>query len=217
MTSAAGSETTDLFLIRHGATEANLRRPYVLQGRGIDFPLCEIGRRQAEGVADFLASFQISRVYSSPLKRAAETARAIAGRHGLDVEVHSDLIECHVGRWEGLDWETIRREFPDSFREFDEDPARVPYLEGESYGDVLRRARPALDTLLERHKGETLVVVAHNVVNRVCAADLLGLDLNKARHLHQSNGGVNLIRSSGGQTRLVTLNAVFHLEASLRT
>ena len=216
MKSPAKESATHLFLVRHGATDANLRRPYILQGSGIDLPLNETGREQAKGLAEFLAGFRVARIYSSPLQRALGTAREIADRHRLNPEPCDELTECNVGSWEGLDWETIRRDFPDAFRAFDENPAHVPYFGGESYSDVLRRARPLLDVLLHRHVGETIAVVAHNVVNRVISADLLGLDLRRARDLHQANGCVNLIRSHNGKTSLVTLNAVFHLEGSLR-
>ena len=72
------AETTQLFLVRHGATEANERRPYVLQGNGINFSLSETGRAQARSVGRFLSKFKVEAVYSSPLLRAVETATEIA-------------------------------------------------------------------------------------------------------------------------------------------
>ncbi len=214
---AAADGATQLFLVRHGATDANLRRPYILQGDGIDLPLNETGRRQAEGAASFLANFPVRHVYASPLLRAMQTATRIAQQHGVDVSAAPELRECNVGKWEGLDWETIRRDYTDAFHAFDRNPGEVPYLGGESYGDVLRRARPALEALLHRHAGEVIVVVAHNVVNRVLVAGMLGLELHRARELQQGNGCVNLIRSHQGKMSLITMNAMFHLEESLRT
>jgi len=202
--------TTYLYLIRHGATDANLQRPHVLQGKGIDLPLNETGRRQAAALAGMFAGFTVHHVYCSPLLRSVETARAINAAHRHPVSELPELVEADVGDWEGKDWGTIMRDHPETYRAFMDDPGRNPYLGGESYGDVQRRVKPKLEELLERHAGETIVVVAHNVVNRVYLADLLGLDLRFAKGIQQTNTGVNFIRRR--ETKLMTLNAHFHLD-----
>lgn len=202
---------TQLLLVRHGTTDANVRVPYVLQGCTADLPLNDHGRRQAAQVAEFLQAFPVAHVYSSPLQRAAQTAGFIADRHALPVTPIAEITECHVGVWEGKDWATIAREAPEAYRLFHEDPATHPYLGGESYSDVLRRAWPAFERLLERHLGETIVVVAHNIVNRALCAHLMGLELRKAKGLAQDNCCVNFIQHADGKSTLVTMNSVFHL------
>lgn len=204
--------TTLLYLIRHGATEANERRPYILQGCGIDLPLSTLGRRQAAAVAEFLGQRPLAGTYTSTLKRAVETAEAIASRHRISVEAIDGLQECNVGLWEGKDWGTVMREHPREYRAFIDNPAESPYFGGESYGDVLRRVAPALAELMQRHVGEAIVVVAHNVVNRAYLGHLLGLDMRQARLLEQTNTGVNVIRCRDGKSSLLTMNAHFHLE-----
>jgi broad specificity phosphatase PhoE len=211
------SKATFLYLVRHGATDANLRRPYILQGRGIDLPLNEIGRRQATRVGELFQRLSIDAVYASPMRRARETAESVAMHHGLKVGTIEALLECDVGRWEGLDWERIRREHPEEYENFQRDPWRSPYMGGESYRDVSLRALPAAEELLQRHAGQSVVVVAHNVVNRACIAMLLGLDLVRAKEIHQANGGVNVLRRLNGKTDVVTLNSIFHLEVELHT
>ena len=67
-------DTTHLYLVRHGATDANLQRPHVLQGRGINLSLNELGQRQAAAVGRFLAGLPIQHVYASPMLRAMQTA-----------------------------------------------------------------------------------------------------------------------------------------------
>ena len=209
------SDTTWLYLVRHGATEANERKPYVLQGRGVNYGLSATGREQAEALGRFLSEFAVDAVYSSCLLRSYETARAVAAHHGLEVEQIDELAECHVGRWEGKDWETIEREFPEAYWAFISDPAESPYLGGESYGDVLRRVQPVLARLLERHVGQAIVVVGHNVVNRAYLGWLLGLDPRRAKDLRQANCGVNVIQHRNGQTQLLTMNAHFHVPGAL--
>jgi broad specificity phosphatase PhoE len=208
----APSATTHLFLVRHGATSANERQPYVLQGKGVDLPLSENGERQAAAVGRLLAEFRIHQVFASPLVRARQTAAEIASPHGLSVNTIDALHECDVGEWEGLDWDTIHQRDPEAAREFLDRPGDHPYLGGESYRDTLDRVRPAICGLLERCVGQNIVIVAHNVVNRVFLAHLLGTDLNQAKGIPQSNGAVNFLRYQNAQTVVTSLNSVLHLD-----
>jgi broad specificity phosphatase PhoE len=205
------SGTTYLYLIRHGATAANEKRPYILQGDGIDLGLSSSGQRQASEVGDFLSTFHLDHVYCSPMIRARETAQAIATPHGKEIEPVDDLVECCVGMWEGLDWETIQQRNPEEARLFLENPADNPYFGGVSYGVTLQRVRPVFEELLQKHRGESIAIVAHNVVNRVYLASLLGLETRRAKDLKQQNACVNLISSDEKATQLVTMNSVFHL------
>jgi broad specificity phosphatase PhoE len=212
MNSTAASDVTWLYLVRHGATEANERVPYILQGNGMDLPLSATGERQAQAVADFLPQFPIRHVYSSEMLRARQTAAAIACRLELTPGTVPELHECNVGQWEGLDWKTIQERHPEAHRKFVDNPGENPYLGGESYSDVLRRVKPAIEGLLDAHQGESIAVVAHNVVNRAFLSHLLGLDPRLAPKISQANCCVNLIRRRPGmRMELVTLNGVFHL------
>jgi broad specificity phosphatase PhoE len=209
--SSAESDVTWLYLVRHGATEAYERVPYILQGNAIDMPLSPAGDAQARDVADFLKQFPITHVYSSNLLRACQTAQLIARERNIVPLVIDDLHECNVGLWEGLDWQTIRERYPEEHRRFVENSGETPYLGGESYSDVLQRTMPIIERLCDLHKGQSIAVVAHNVVNRALLAHLLGLGLGRAPKIAQANGGVNLIRRCDDRNELVTLNSVFHL------
>jgi broad specificity phosphatase PhoE len=112
--------TTVLYLIRHAATEANLARPARLQGRRHNPPLARLGIRQAEATRDFLATRPIRHCYCSPLLRAVQTASIVAAPHGLSPVPLDGLTECDVGRWEGMDWQTVR------------------YLDAEAYARFMR-------------------------------------------------------------------------------
>src|SRR5262249_52537858 len=87
MPSHADTDETWLYLVRHGATEANERTPYILQGNSIDLPLSGTGQKQAQAVAAFLHPFKIRRVYSSAMIRARQTAEAIASAVGAPLAV----------------------------------------------------------------------------------------------------------------------------------
>jgi broad specificity phosphatase PhoE len=203
---------TRLFLVRHGSTEPNERKPFVLQGCEIDGPLTELGREQSAAVGRALREFAIHAVYSSPMRRAFETATEIARHHGLPVETVPDLRECSVGRWEGKSWEAIRSEDAASHNAFFADPVNRPHPGGESYGDLLQRVGPAMRQILESNPGRNVVVVSHNMVNRAWLAEYIGIELRHARRLRQMNCCLNLLHHYQGATELVTLNSVLHLD-----
>lgn len=204
-------DDTTLYLIRHGATPENEKRPRILQGCGIDNALSETGRGQAQQVGDYLKTFDIDAVFSSPLRRAVETAEAIASHHDLPVQTIEQIHEVDVGQWQSLDWGTIEREFPEAYAKYMEDSGQHGYMGGESCSDVLNRTSPAFEKLLCEHAGRTIAVVAHTVVNRTFLSNLLGIELHRAKDLPQENCCINVIRYRDGKTQLVTLNSTLHL------
>lgn len=200
-----------MYLLRHGATPPNLLEPPVMQGKGIDEPLAEIGRQQAGRLGAAMADRPVRAVYSSPLRRAVETAEALAAPHGLSVQPVNGLVEVEVGLWEGLTWDQVESRYPDQYRAFREDPAGHGYPEGETMAELHTRVEAALTELLERHAGEQIAVVAHSVVNRVYLGQLLGLSYAQGRRIPQHNCAINAVRRSEGRTRVMTVNSFGHL------
>jgi broad specificity phosphatase PhoE len=203
---------TVLYLLRHGATEANLARPPRIQGRRHNPPLARLGVRQAEATRDFLANRAIHHCYCSPLLRAVQTAAIVAAPHGLSPVPLEALTECDVGQWEGLDWQTVRYLDAEGFQRFHANPAEFGYPGGESFRQVFQRVAPALDELLQRHAGEAVLVVAHHVVNRTYLAGLLGLGVEQARQVTLDNCGISVVVREDQITTVSTLNAAFHLQ-----
>jgi broad specificity phosphatase PhoE len=205
---------TTLYLLRHGATAANLDRPYRLQGRRTNQPLAPIGVRQAELTRDLLALRTFDRVLASPLLRAQQTAEIIAAPRHITLQTCEALIECDVGDWEGLTWEDVEQRDPEAFARFQQDPAAQPYVGGESFAGVADRVNPFLAEVLEKYEGETLLVVSHHIVNRVYLAGLLGLPPSRAKLIKLANCGVSVVVRSSDQTEVQTLNAIFHLQGA---
>ncbi len=204
---------TRIYLLRHGATSANREVPYRLQGRGSDRPLDEIGRAQAEAASCALSILPLSAVYSSPLLRAIQTAEAIARPHRQTPIAVPALIEGDVGRWEGLTWDQAAALDPELHAAFLADPGHVPYPEGESFADVGRRASPAILEIAERHRGQDVGVIGHNILNRAYLAPLLGLPMGRARGIRLSNAGISVVEvDDDGRSVVLTLNAALHLE-----
>src|SRR6478672_11842909 len=105
---------TLLLLVRHGETPTT---GMVLPGRAPGLHLSDLGRAQAERVAERLAGLSVDAVYSSPLERAMETADPTAARAGLEVKQDAGLLECDFGEWTGASlaelvglpqWQTVQ-------------------------------------------------------------------------------------------------------------
>jgi probable phosphoglycerate mutase len=141
---------TDLVLVRHGETEWN--RLGRVQGR-TDIPLNETGRAQARATAERLAGGRFDAVVSSPLSRAAETARIIADGLGVGhVELVDDLVERNYGEAEGMTGADIDARFGG-------------VLEAqETREETIARAKPALLAIAEQHPDERVLVVSHGGV-----------------------------------------------------
>ncbi len=204
-------DTCWLYLIRHGATANNCARPPRLQGHKVNLGLSAEGVEQARRTGLLLADRHIDAVYTSPLLRASETAKAVAAPHGLKVEPVEELIEVDVGRWEGMSWDEIKRTHLEAYRLFAADAAVNGYLGGENLSEVRARVTPAFDRLMAGNTGRTIVAVAHNIVNRAYIAHLLEMPLGNYRAIPQDNCGVNLIRYRNGDAKAITINAVGHL------
>jgi broad specificity phosphatase PhoE len=90
------------YFVRHGQTEAN--RAELLAGSGLDYPLTEEGHRQASALAALLSAHvphPLHRLVVSNMKRARQTAGYLSEKLGLEIELHPDFREWHLGEWEG--------------------------------------------------------------------------------------------------------------------
>ena len=143
---------TFISLVRHGQTDWNLAKR--IQGSS-DIPLNATGRGQAEATGRALAGGRFDAIYASPLSRALDTARIIAGHVGLgEPERLPAVAERQYGEAEGLTGEQILARWPDG----------MPVPGRETRDEVVARALPALRDLGERHPGENVIVVSHGGV-----------------------------------------------------
>lgn len=154
----ASGEPTRLLLLRHGQTQLSLQNRF--SGRG-DPPLTELGRRQADVAAKYLAGAGgIASVITSPLQRARDTAVAAAQALGTDVIVDEDLIETDFGDWEGLTFAEIGERDPELQRRWLHDTSVVP-PRGESFDNVAERVRRVRDRITREYRCQTVLVVSH--------------------------------------------------------
>jgi probable phosphoglycerate mutase len=156
-------------LVRHGETEPN--RTGVLLGRA-DPSLTPLGREQAKAVAQSLAGTVAPvAVVSSPLRRAVETAAAIAECWSADVEQDDRLIEIDYGEWDQRGFADVPT---DELRRWRADPAYAP-PGGESLTTLQARVSPCVAELLERAGDGLIIAVSHVSPIKAAVAWALGV------------------------------------------
>ena len=198
---------TTVYLIRHGQTAWN--REEVFRGRA-DIPLNETGRKEALLTGQYLRKVKVGSVYSSPLSRAVETAEAIAGHQGKEVQILDGLIDIDFGRWQGVSHEGVRERYGELYRHWKNTPNLVRFPGGESLEEVRERALREIHEAVQTHAVETLVMVSHRVVNKIVICGLLGLDNSHFWEIGQDTGCINVLEFGEGFT-LRRLNDTSHL------
>jgi broad specificity phosphatase PhoE len=155
-----------LIVARHGQTDWN--REGRFQGR-LDVPLNATGRRQAALLRRGLAGISFDAVYSSPLKRSAETAQIIAGKGPIALDLK--LAEIHHGCWQGKTKHEIVNRWPDQWDRSQNEPQRFTPYGGETAAEVERRVQEFIRTM----RGTTILCVSHGVVIQTFLSILLGV------------------------------------------
>jgi 2,3-bisphosphoglycerate-dependent phosphoglycerate mutase len=191
---------TTIFLARHGETDWN--RDDRFQGHA-DPPLNETGRAQAVELATALSDEPLAAVYSSPLRRAFETARIVAAPHDLEPVPVTALREVNVGSWQGMTRAEIEERFPEQFarwREFGQG-----WDDGETYEEMGLRVIEALFELAAVHEGERILAVSHGGPVRAAYALANGITHAEARRRGPvvANAFVAEFLAEGGKLRRV--------------
>jgi broad specificity phosphatase PhoE len=205
-----GEDRTLIVVVRHGETEWN--RVERFRGR-IDVPLNEKGQRQALAVARRLSHWPIAAVYSSPLKRALQTAQPLAEVCQTTVSALEGIVDVDYGVWAGLSPEEAATRYPTMYRTWADHPHLVRFPQGESLEQVGDRALDALNEVSATHRGQTVALVSHVVVNRVLVLGAMGLGKASFWRIGQDNAAITILEAIGGQYRLQLLNDTCHLES----
>lgn len=200
-----------ILLARHGETPWNAEGRY--QGQE-DIALSPVGEAQAVSLGRRLESVRIDRAVSSPLSRARRTAElALGAERASTLQIDPGLQEINHGSWEGLLASEIHARDPEGLRAWREAPDSVRMPDGgESLQDVFDRAWPALVRASEGlGVGDTLLVVAHDAVNRVILCRVLGIPFSRLWTFRQAPTTLNLLEGPDlDRLEVVRLNDCAH-------
>lgn len=197
-----------VILVRHGETGWN--REEVFRGR-IDVELSQRGREQARLLSEALRAGPIEGVYSSPLCRAAETARPLADALGLDVVVDERLIDMSFGEWEGRPRAEVERADAARYRTWLAEPQMFCAPGGESLAAVVARAWPTLGEIAARHRDGCGVVVSHRVVCKLLLCAALGAGEAAFWRVRLDTASISRLHTSGDHWVVTSLNDTHHL------
>ena len=170
---------TTLLLVRHGESGAN--------GKGcfaghLDIDLSELGYRQAEATADYIAEkYNVNAIYSSDLMRASHTAEVIAGKIGLSMQKTEKLREIYAGEWQGLTFDELQKEYAVSYGVWLSDMGKAACPNGETVAELYERVWNALQEIAEENIGKTIVVATHATPIRAICCRLNGKDVRQMK------------------------------------
>ncbi len=198
---------TRFILVRHGQTEWNREERF--RGRA-DLFLNETGLRQAFAAALHIKGWPIAAIYSSPLKRALETAKIIANQLSLPVKPLDGLIDIDFGSLQGLSAEEATEQDSELYDLWLESPHQVRFPRGESLADVRQRVLAAVDGIAAEHGEQTMVLVSHLVVCRVLLCAMLGLDNSNFWQVRQDVCTINAFEVRDGVPAVTLVNDTCH-------
>src|ERR1041385_405920 len=203
---------TNVFLVRHGQSKGNAERRF---GGHTATPLSARGHKQAEATARTLKSESITAIYSSDLARALETAKPLAKMTGLSVNGTSAFRERDVGVMEGLTFEDAAQQHPEQYAALLRRDFEYVLTGGESYRQLLDRAREKLDQIIEENRGGRIAVFSHTGTICILALHLMGaLDAPELKPVWISSANCGISRfelRNDGFIRVLALNDTNHL------
>lgn len=171
---------TRIYLVRHAEAEGNKKR--VFQG-SFDADISENGHRQLERLKERFKDIKIDTVYSSPLKRALNTARAANFYHNLPITTLDGLAEINGGHWEGVKWDDIPVLFPEENDAWVNEPWNFAPEGGESMRSVYDRIWKTILDIVKENKGRKVLVTSHGCAIRNFFCRAKGLPLENLREI----------------------------------
>jgi probable phosphoglycerate mutase len=196
--------TLTILLIRHGETALNAEARF--RGRA-DVDLNDRGRQQAEALARSLPrSFAVDHIYSSPLKRCLQTTRPLAKALGLAVTPEPRLIDLDYGGWQGRLIAEVAEQSPQDYAAWLAGDLSFRFQGGEPLGAPAERLRSFIDYVVERHQGEVVAAVTHNVLCQMATCLLLNKPVRYFQSVRHDPANVSVFRWADGAFREEGLN-----------
>lgn len=200
---------TKILLTRHGHVEGI--EPERFRGRA-ELALTERGLAEAQALARRIATgWKPVEVYTSALQRCVVTGASIARACGIGAAPLPGLIDIDYGQWQMRTHDEVKAEAPEAYRQWKTMPQSMRFPGGESLQDLVARTADVLRLVLERHAGETVVLVGHDSVNRALLLQLLDAPLSAYGRLAQDPATLNEVDIEDGAVRILRVNDTSHL------
>jgi len=201
------SKNRRIYLIRHGETEFN--RLGIFRGR-YEVDLNDNGRDQAGETGRALKDEDISFILTGPLGRTLETARIVAGEIGVDYRVDEAFNNIALGKWQGVEKEKVKREFPEMWKIWISNPEQLKLPGGESVEEVRQRATKRILEVVAEEEA-SFAIVTHRSVIKGLAASMLGVAAPYFWKFYIDNAAYSVFEDDGTRFVLLSWNDNKHL------
>ncbi len=199
-----------IFLIRHGQTLWNKEERYLGDE---DIELTPEGIQQAKLAAKYLSEVNLSNIYSSPLKRAIDTAAFINDGRKMKVIVRENLKEANFGEWEGIRYNRMAEEFRSDYTRWLKDPYNNSPTGGESFKMVQERAVKEIDNIIKENEDNSkVVVVTHGGVIASLLVYWLKIPVSRWWTIIQRQGSISIVIIDRGFPYISTINYTGYLK-----
>ncbi len=221
--------STRVIILRHGQSSYNSQGR--IQGRSDLSVLTDRGQEDAKNTGRAFQDLEFAAVYSSPLQRARQTATIVLASLAQQYSLQTDdrLLEIDLPLWETMLNQEVREKYADEYCAWKERPHELKMLLPQADGShqeffpvlaLYEQATTFWQEILPQHPGKTILIVAHNGINRALISTALGISPHRYHSIQQSNCGVTVINFSGGwgeNVQLESLNQTNHLGQKLPT
>jgi phosphoserine phosphatase len=217
---------TRVIIVRHGQSSYNAQKR--IQGRINDSILTEKGIADAQIVGKTLSSLTVDAFYCSPLQRASKTAEIIHSNlnNPPQLQPSEKLLEIDLPLWEKMEKSEVKAKYPEDYQLWKEHPDRFKMILSDGEGEkehypvvsLYQQAREFWQEALSQNRDKTILIVAHNGINRCLLMSALGIPVSLYQSIQQSNCCINVLNFSDGWGSLVqleSLNQTAHLGIKL--
>lgn len=195
-----------LIFLRHGQAQNNVERRLV--GRLPNIPLTDEGRSQVTYAARCVADMKVSRIYSSPIKRAMDTAQIVAEYNSLEIVPDDRLTEIDMGGLTGMTYDALIQKYGNIFLRFYQGSADFTNMGVETFASVRKRVLNMVSFMQQEHADENVVLVTHMDPIKAMLSTTLNMTSENLYRLIIANASLNVFLSSDGIISVGSINVM---------
>ncbi len=194
--------------IRHGLTLDN--ESMKLSGF-IDSELSDMGKKQAKQTSIRLKDEEIDLIYSSPLKRAMDTAKEISKINNVNINIFDEFKEMNFGDFEGLTFKEIESDHKEEYERLKNESFEYSFPNGENMIGFHDRISNKIDHIIKEQDGKTVLIVSHGGVIRACISHLISKDHTYHWNFKIDNCSITIVEVVDNFAVIHSLNNTEHL------
>ena len=195
-----------IIFLRHAQAENNTKR--ILAGRTDGVPLTKVGIEQAERIAKYLKSLDISAIYSSPIERASHTAEIVAKNNSLDYELDDRLTEIDMGKFTLVNYDDLLAKHGNIFLKFYENDPVIAEHKVETFPEVKERILDMVTHIVKKHKNENVILETHMDPIKSMLSIVMDLKPKTLFELIIVNASLTIIKEQDKKFSLSAINAM---------